>query len=115
VRWIELNEWAFEAFVASMGRPTLVVIYSQVSAPCTLTLRSLSTLSAEWDDEIRLARVDVNMSPNLVSRFAIVTLPVLLLYRDGVEVGRRVGRLHHWRMEAFVSTAFPESLEEERR
>jgi thioredoxin len=67
--------------------------------PCRVMEPVLASLATEYAGRARFAAVDVDADPALAQRFDVRSMPTLVLWRDGREVGRIVGS----RPRAFVA------------
>jgi len=86
---LELTESTFDAAVAD--GTTLVDLWAPWCGPCRMIGPVLHELAVQYGDTLRIARVNVDDSPHLAARFRVQAIPLLLILRDGKEVGRLVG------------------------
>ena len=69
----------------SLGDPDMDNSYNRQ------TKRSLEELSEEYDGRINFAKVDVDQNPQIASRYGIMGIPTLILFKDGKPVSNIVG------------------------
>jgi thioredoxin len=81
---------AFEA-LAGAGGVTLLDFTAAWCGPCRALSPILAALQAEYAGKVRIAAVDVDDSPELAQRFGVRSMPTVVVWRDGREVGRVVG------------------------
>ena len=90
----------FDALVAG-ALPLLVTFTGARCIICRQLAPMLAAVVAEAGDALASAKVDVDMYPALAERYAIVSLPTTLLFRDGGLADRiygfaTAGRLRDW-------------------
>lgn len=86
----DLREADLEARVAEAGRPVVLDFYQESCPPCRALEPRLARVSSE-SSEVRAYRVDIDRDPAVARRFRVMSLPTLLLVKDGREVARRDG------------------------
>ena len=87
----KLSAAAFPVAVRRGG--VLVDFFAQWHGPCHKQGELLDTL-ADGDqipDEVKMAKVDIDEAPLIAAKFEVDVIPTLVVFRDGMEVGRIVG------------------------
>lgn len=86
---LHLNESNFdEAVRASL--PILVDFYADWCGPCRLLAPTVEELAAEADGFL-VAKVNVDEAPGLAERFGVMSIPTLVVLKNGEAVSRAVG------------------------
>ena len=86
---LELTESTFAAAVAS--GTSLVDFWAPWCGPCRMMGPVLHELAGQFGQELTVAKVNVDESPHLAAKFRVQSIPLLVILRDGEEVGRMVG------------------------
>ncbi len=86
---IHLNTAEFDALVASSDKPVLVDFWAEWCAPCRALGPTIDELAGEFADRATVAKVDIEASPELASRFSVNSIPTVIVFRDG-EVAHRL-------------------------
>jgi thioredoxin 1 len=85
---IEINESNFENEVLKSTRPVLVEFATGWSLPSMMLNGALEEIRAQFDDLFKIARVQLDRSPNLGLWYGIRCLPTILYFSDGeVRIG----------------------------
>lgn len=90
--FFEVNDNNFDQAVLNAGKPVLLEFGAPWCNPCRRIESELVQLATqELAGKISLAKVNVDESPNLVTRFSVMTVPTLILYVDGKPVQQITG------------------------
>ena len=87
----DVTDETFGDAVLGSARPVLVDFWAPWCAPCRLVSPVVEQLGEELGDRLSVARVNVDENVGVASRYAVFSLPTLVLFRDGEEVERVVG------------------------
>jgi thioredoxin-like negative regulator of GroEL len=93
-----IDQAGFDALARAPGI-TLLEFGAERCMPCRALLPVLAGLAEEYRGKVRVAAVDCDRDPGLAERFLVRSMPTLVVWRDGREVGRVVGL----RPRAFVA------------
>jgi len=80
---IEINEATFETEVLKSSRPVLVEFATGWSLSSMMLNGVLDEIAAEFADRLKVARVQLDQSPNLGLWYGIRCLPTILYFSDG--------------------------------
>ncbi len=86
---ITINE--FEREVLASELPVLVDFSAQWCGPCRLLAPILEEISLECAGKIKVLKVDVDAEPDLTMAFGIESIPAVLAFSEGNQVGMSVG------------------------
>lgn len=96
----QLNEADFDARVIQAGVPVIVAFTADWCAPCEWLKPLLAEVSSGAEGRVQVFAVDTDRSPELAARYAVASLPTVILVRQGIEVERSLGvepeRLRSW-------------------
>lgn len=81
----------FQEKVLNSSVPVLVDFFATWCGPCKMMAPVLDELSAELGDTGAIYKVDVDRELELAQRYNIMSVPTLILFKDGEAVSQMVG------------------------
>lgn len=82
----------FEQEVILSDKPVLLDFWAPWCAPCRMVLPVVEEIAQERSD-IKVCKINIDEQPDLASRFRIMTIPTLMVMRQGEMVQKAVGAL----------------------
>jgi thioredoxin 1 len=70
---------------------TLVDFYADWCGPCRMLTPVLEQLAKEMHGKIKVTKVDIDSNQQIASRFQVMSVPTMILFKDGKEVNRLIG------------------------
>ena len=86
---LSVNKSNFDA-VKNSEKPVLLDFYADWCGPCRMVSPIVDEISEERDD-ILVGKINVDDSPDLAMQFGIVSIPTLIVMKNGEVVGQMVG------------------------
>ena len=99
----ELTEQTFDPFIGRNELPVVVDFWADWCAPCKMMAPVFAQAAREQGTRVCFAKIDTDTAPGISQRYAIRSIPSLLLFRGGAEVDRAVGALDAARLRAWLS------------
>jgi thioredoxin 1 len=81
----------FESEVVNSSIPVLVDFWAEWCVPCKMIAPVVSDLAKTYEGRVKVASVDVDAENELASRFDIVSIPTLILFKDGQALRKKLG------------------------
>lgn len=75
----------------SKSTPILVDLWAEWCGPCRLIAPILEEVAREHPDSIRIGKLNVDEHPSIAATYDVMSIPTLLLFKDGKEERRIVG------------------------
>ncbi|MGH9164500.1 MAG: thioredoxin [Acidimicrobiales bacterium] len=86
-----LTDQTFDEEVSAATEPLLVDFWAEWCGPCKLIAPILQEIATEQAGKLRVAKVDVDENLEVARRFEVMSIPTLILFKDGVPKLRMVG------------------------
>ena len=99
------DEAGFRTAVRSGGL-VLADFYSEWCGPCKIQAETLSGMSADIPENVQIGKVDVEAAPGVAAEFGIVSIPTLILFKDGAAVETHVGLCSRDKLLAMLKKYF---------
>ena len=87
---VELNVANFDMEVLASDRPVLVDFWADWCGPCRMLAPTIHEIADERSD-IKVCKVNVDAAEELALRFGVMSIPTLIAFRDGKQIGQSVG------------------------
>jgi thioredoxin 1 len=100
---LHLDEKNFEGEVLKSSLPVLVDFWAEWCGPCKMIAPIIDQLSVELQGKIKVAKVNVDESPDLAGKFNVMSIPTLLIFKNGQPVDQIVGALPKDRLLAKIN------------
>jgi thioredoxin 1 len=81
----------FVQTVLESDRPVLVDFWADWCGPCHVVGPVVQEIADERADTLRVAKLNVDDNPHTALRYGVLSIPTLILFRDGKEHGRVLG------------------------
>ena len=87
---VELNAQNFDKEVLQSDKPVLVDFWAAWCGPCRMLAPTIDEIAAEQSG-VKVCKVNVDNEEELAVRFGIMSIPTLLVFRDGQPIDQSLG------------------------
>ena len=87
----ELTDSTFNEAILGADKPVLVDFTAAWCGPCKTIAPILEELSVEEADRLQVAKIDVDANPATTMRYEVMSMPTLILFKDGEPQRRLIG------------------------
>lgn len=88
---VPVDDSNFDQFVLQAPTPVLVDFSAVWCGPCRMVDPIVEELADEYEGKIGFAKVDVDKSPKTAVKYGIMSIPSLLIFKDGKVLSNIVG------------------------
>jgi thioredoxin len=86
-----VTESSFQQEVIQSDKPVIVDFWAEWCGPCHAVAPVLDKIVEERGSDLRLVKVNIDEEPSLAQKYGIVSIPTIMLFRDGEPAAAAIG------------------------
>ena len=100
---IELTDDNFEQEISNTDIPILVDYLAEWCGPCKMVAPILEEVAQNLEGKLLIGKVDVDQNKDSALKQKVMSIPTLVLFKNGEPVDQRIGALTKTQLEDFLS------------
>tara|TARA_B100001142_G_C14183897_1_gene597282 strand:- start:106 stop:426 length:321 start_codon:yes stop_codon:yes gene_type:complete len=100
---IQTNDQDFDSEVIEAGMPVLIDFWAEWCGPCKMIGPVLEELDELLGEKIKIVKVDVDANTQTAMKYAIRSIPTLIIIKDGVVKAQHIGAASKSQLENFIN------------
>jgi len=85
---VNVTDHSFDAQVLKCDLTVIADFWAEWCEPCQAIEPHLNEIAAEYKEHLKIVKVDIEFNPMVTSNYAVLTIPTLIIFKNGIEVER---------------------------
>ena len=101
----KVTDATFEADVLKASGPVVVDFWAEWCGPCRMIAPALEEISHSLNGKVKIVKLNVDENPGVASKSGIMSIPTLMLFKDGQLASRQVGAAPKQKLEQWITAS----------
>ena len=101
---VKVTDETFEQDVLKAEKPVLVDFWAEWCGPCKQIAPALEQIAQELGGQVTIAKVNIEDSPTVPSRYGVRGIPTLMLFKGGQVAATKIGALPKGKLMEWVES-----------
>jgi len=99
----KVTDASFESDVLKSAEPVVVDFWAEWCGPCRMIAPALEEISGALGDKVKIVKLNVDENPNTASKYGIMSIPTLMMFKNGEIASRQVGAQPKQKLQQWIS------------
>ncbi len=99
------SDASFESDVLKSAEPVVVDFWAEWCGPCRMIAPALEEIAGQLGDKVKIVKLNVDENPNTAAKYGIMSIPTLMLFKNGEIASRQVGAAPKQKLHLLISGA----------
>jgi thioredoxin 1 len=101
----KVSDANFEAEVLKSTQPVVVDFWAEWCGPCKMIAPALEEIAGALGEKVKIVKLNVDENPGTASKYGIMSIPTLMLFKNGAMTSRQVGAAPKQKLEQWITTS----------
>jgi thioredoxin 1 len=101
----KVTDASFDSDVLKATGPVVVDFWAEWCGPCRMIAPALEEISASLGEKVKIVKLNVDENPGVAAKYGIMSIPTLMIFKNGEMASRQVGAAPKQKLEQWVTAA----------
>ena len=101
----KVTDATFDKDVLKANEPVVVDFWAEWCGPCRMIAPALEEISKSLNGKVKIVKLNVDENPGIASKYGIMSIPTLMLFKGGELASRQVGAAPKQKLEQWITSA----------
>ena len=99
----KVSDATFESDVLKSAEPVVVDFWAEWCGPCRMIAPALEEIAEQMGDKVKIVKLNVDENPNVAAKYGIMSIPTLMMFKNGEIASRQVGAAPKPKLQQWIS------------
>ena len=101
----KVSDANFESDVLKSSTPVVVDFWAEWCGPCRMIAPALEEIAGAMGEKVKIVKLNVDENPQTAAKYGIMSIPTLMLFKNGEIASRQVGAAPKQKLQQWISSA----------
>ena len=101
----KVSDQDFDAEVLKSSQPVVVDFWAEWCGPCKMIAPALEEIAGTMNGKVKIVKLNVDENPATAAKYGIMSIPTLMLFKNGELASRQVGAAPKQKLEQWITSS----------